>query len=230
MAARLRKRAIKPRKKVRKNSSIAKKVRKVGPIAKIVKKPLTMEERKKKMRKDILRIARRYEEMRLYDDAITFYKKLGKHADVERLTDIKNNIYIEKAREFERQDKHEDALRLYENLKMTEDMDRIKRLLGKKTTAVTSTPKSTASETIIEQEVDTPQEFEEIADEPSVSSIEEEQEQSIQRSLDAPEAHEKTKNASDTPKKMFNICPYCGEELNLPKSPKFCPYCTEALA
>lgn len=27
--------------------------------------------------------------------------------------------------------------------------------------------------------------------------------------------------------KTFNICPYCGEELNLPKQPKFCPYCRE---
>jgi len=30
-------------------------------------------------------------------------------------------------------------------------------------------------------------------------------------------------------KKKFSICPYCGEELNLPKQPKFCPYCREAL-
>ncbi len=27
----------------------------------------------------------------------------------------------------------------------------------------------------------------------------------------------------------FNICPYCGKELNLPKTPNFCPYCKEKL-
>jgi len=27
----------------------------------------------------------------------------------------------------------------------------------------------------------------------------------------------------------FKICPYCGEELNFPKPPKFCPYCKEQL-
>ena len=27
--------------------------------------------------------------------------------------------------------------------------------------------------------------------------------------------------------KIFKICPYCGEELNLPKKPNFCPYCKE---
>ena len=29
--------------------------------------------------------------------------------------------------------------------------------------------------------------------------------------------------------KPFTKCPYCGEELNLPKTPKFCPYCGEQL-
>lgn len=29
--------------------------------------------------------------------------------------------------------------------------------------------------------------------------------------------------------KTFSRCPYCGEELNLPKPPKFCPYCSEQL-
>jgi hypothetical protein len=29
--------------------------------------------------------------------------------------------------------------------------------------------------------------------------------------------------------KTFSICPYCGEELNLPKTPKYCPYCREMM-
>jgi hypothetical protein len=32
-----------------------------------------------------------------------------------------------------------------------------------------------------------------------------------------------------TAKKTFAACPYCGEKLNLPKTPKFCPYCSEQL-
>jgi membrane protease subunit (stomatin/prohibitin family) len=27
----------------------------------------------------------------------------------------------------------------------------------------------------------------------------------------------------------FSICPYCGKDLNLPKTPRFCPYCKERL-
>jgi membrane protease subunit (stomatin/prohibitin family) len=30
--------------------------------------------------------------------------------------------------------------------------------------------------------------------------------------------------------KAFSKCPYCGEALNLPKTPKFCPYCAEQLS
>ena len=30
--------------------------------------------------------------------------------------------------------------------------------------------------------------------------------------------------------KSFSRCPYCGEELNLPRTPKFCPYCAEQLS
>lgn len=29
--------------------------------------------------------------------------------------------------------------------------------------------------------------------------------------------------------KPFTICPYCGEALDLPKTPKYCPYCKEQL-
>ena len=27
----------------------------------------------------------------------------------------------------------------------------------------------------------------------------------------------------------FTVCPFCGKELNLPKTPSFCPYCGELL-
>jgi len=30
-------------------------------------------------------------------------------------------------------------------------------------------------------------------------------------------------------RKSISICPYCGEELNFPKTPKFCPYCREKI-
>lgn len=39
--------------------------------------------------------------------------------------------------------------------------------------------------------------------------------------------HRSTVNANKP--KPFNVCPYCGETLNLKKTPRFCPYCGEGL-
>lgn len=33
----------------------------------------------------------------------------------------------------------------------------------------------------------------------------------------------------DSEQTNFKVCPYCGKELNIPKTPKFCPYCKEQL-
>jgi hypothetical protein len=41
---------------------------------------------------------------------------------------------------------------------------------------------------------------------------------------------DKTEGAQKPGQKKFSICPFCGEELNLPKQPKFCPYCKEAFS
>ncbi|MCJ7571492.1 MAG: SPFH domain-containing protein [Candidatus Thermoplasmatota archaeon] len=43
-----------------------------------------------------------------------------------------------------------------------------------------------------------------------------------------PATEQKTKEPLEKKEKgTFNICPYCGKDLNLPKTPKFCPYCKE---
>jgi hypothetical protein len=38
---------------------------------------------------------------------------------------------------------------------------------------------------------------------------------------DIPVRKPKTKDAA------FKVCPYCAEDIDLPKPPKFCPYCRE---
>jgi rubrerythrin len=54
----------------------------------------------------------------------------------------------------------------------------------------------------------------------------------LEASRDIVKAAEKETGASsgESSTKKFNMCPFCGEELNLPKQPKFCPYCKEAFA
>ena len=112
--------------------TISKKKKKRSTSENIVKKPLSEEERKKKIQDDLINIAKRYERMLLYDDAIKYYKKLGMTEDIDRLMKTKEETYINKAREFEAQHQYEDALRLYENLKRTEDVERLNKLLGKR--------------------------------------------------------------------------------------------------
>ena len=36
-------------------------------------------------------------------------------------------------------------------------------------------------------------------------------------------------NIGNSSNKPFSKCPYCGEGLNLPKTPKFCPHCGEQM-
>ena len=36
-------------------------------------------------------------------------------------------------------------------------------------------------------------------------------------------------NIGNSSEKSFSKCPYCGESLNLPKTPKFCPHCGEQM-
>ena len=37
-------------------------------------------------------------------------------------------------------------------------------------------------------------------------------------------------NIGESSQKQFSICPYCGEDLNFKKTPKFCPYCREEIS
>ncbi len=171
----------------------AKKIKKVKKIKKrkeqnkiINKKPYSTEERSEKLRQDKLVIARRYEKMRLFDDAIKYYKALGLSEDIKRVSNIKMDVYLPKAREFEAKKEYEDAARLFENLKLEEDFKRVQSLMGEEESGLEPLPDDG---------------------------------EKISNTL-------KIDNKKNN--KQFQICPYCGEELNLPKTPNFCPYCKEA--
>jgi len=201
-------------------------IKKQAAPAKIEKKPLTPEEREKELQKDLLRIARRYEEMRLFDEAIKYYKKLGMTDDVERIESIKNEIYLKKARDFEAEQKYEDALRLYENLKMTEDIDRINRLLGNTEVIEERVPQQQVSITEPSDELAALEHAMGDIDSPPVDTL---GDQMMRAEPALEEIKSEAVNTREDPKKTFKICPYCGEELNLPKKPNFCPYCKERL-
>lgn len=212
--------------------------KKPGKVEKIEKKPLSPKEREDKLRKDRIKIAKRYEEMRLFDEAIKYYKKLGLSDDVKRVSKIKRDIYVKKAQEYESQEKYKDAARLYENLKMKEDLDRVKKIIGEDD--YNEEPAEDISTKIGERKTKSKEQDIEIDPETTDLQISQELNEAEDdfEVLSEPDSHTmqaeevpvdsiKTTAASE-PKKIFKICPYCGEELNLPKKPNFCPYCEES--
>lgn len=205
-------------------------------IKEIGKQELTPEEREAKLRKDRIKIAKRYEEMRLYDEAINYYKKLDLPSDVERVTQIKNEIYRSKAQEFESKGKLEDAARLYENLKMMRDLNRVKKLMGEEDyiyeEEADSGQEPTTVSTLENRDIDLNQDssITTSVDDAIDDALEDEGGETIDLETvveqDVIQPDETVINKGE--KKIFKICPYCGQELNLPKKPNFCPYCKEA--
>ncbi len=186
-------------------------------------------QREKKLHQDRLKLAKHYEKLKLYDESIKYYKLLEQDDEVKRVTEIKFNTYLPKAKEFEAQGSYEDAIRLYDQLNMIDEVNRIKSKMGKP---------PASSEPIPEESQDDPEpddddlldDYEEIDfqdegdiewDAPNVAISEPE------FIDDEPEPEKVPKQTGKSKRKPFSICPYCGEELNLPKQPNFCPFCKE---
>jgi tetratricopeptide (TPR) repeat protein len=207
----------------RKRPRKKKKLKKEYKAAKQVK-------REKLLHQDRLKLAKHYEKLKLYDDAIKYYKLLKMEDEVKRLSEIKFNRYLPKAKEFESQGSYEDAIRLFEQLNMIDDVNRIKAKIGKPT----SNPETGSDEPDTEPGQD---DEEEILDDLDVIDFKEEDDIEWDKPnvfKSEPEfineqngSEEVKKKGSKQSGKTFTICPYCGEELNLPKQPNFCPYCKE---
>ena len=226
-----------PKKLKVKSKKVTRLKKRQEPVQKIEKKPLSPEERAEKLRKDRLKIAKRYEEMKLYDDALKYYKKLGMAEDVKRILQLKKEVYITKAQEFEAEGKYKDARRLYENLKMGEEVERLSRLIDAEelgVEAVAGDVEVEAEAEVVSAEEDDYTEAESEAEgimsaQVAADSSEEIDFEDAGADIDQEEVSEviETGVTPVTKKKIFKICPYCAEELNLPKKPNFCPYCKE---
>jgi tetratricopeptide (TPR) repeat protein len=179
---------------------------------------------------DRLKYAKHYEELKLYDDAIKYYKLLKMEDEVKRLSEVKVKTYLPKAKEYEAQGSYKDAIRLFEQLNMIDDVNRIKAKIGEPTSNPNAGSDEPDTEPVQDEEEDISDgldgiEFKEEEDiewdKPNVfkSELEFEDEQNG--------SEKAVKKVSKRSGKLFSICPYCGEELNLPKQPNFCPYCKE---
>ena len=220
-------------------------------------KPISREER---IRRDKIKLAKRYEAIKLFDESIKYYKQLGMEDEVKRVSVKKTQLYQAKAHEFEEGGRYAEAAELYDRLNMLDKAQKLRDKAGVKQPQTfdfddksefedldsdTRGPQSTKSlrwempnvemDTVGQEEleVESVDEDTPLASKPAESAdrdVDEQMVASVSPNIEWKPEDEgiKTKSSDkDSQNKAFSICPYCGEELNLPKQPKFCPFCRE---
>jgi len=173
-------------------------------------------EREEKLRKDRLESAKRYEAMRLYEDAVKYYKMANAEDEACRVQQIMEDLYLKKAQEFEVQHRMDEAAHLYDILKMRDDASRCR---GKST--VPTVPELDPLDTDVDAvKVFKPMNNPDMAlTNPETSPYISAGQEQVAKELPVRKPKEEDK--------VFTFCPYCGEEMSLPKQPKYCPFCRE---
>ncbi len=173
-------------------------------------------ERNEKIRKDRLESAKRYESLRLYEDAIKYFTMAGELEEAERVRGVMEGLYLKKAQEFEASGSMDEAAHLYDILKMKEDAARCRSQssVPKMPNLEEEEPTSGAIGAFIP--MNNPNLS--VTNPDTSPYIAAGQEQAVK---EMPVKKPKEKD------KAFAFCPYCGEDIDLPKPPKFCPYCRE---
>jgi hypothetical protein len=172
-------------------------------------------EREEKIRKDRIESAKRYESLRLYEDAVKYYTMAGELEEAERVRGIMEKLYLKKAKEFEAKGGMDEAAHLYDILKMKEDAARCRSqsTIPKMPQIDDEEPTSGAIAA-----------FRPMND-PSIAITDPDQSPYIAAGQE--HAQEVPVKKPKEKQKAFSVCPYCGEDIDLPKPPKFCPYCRE---
>ena len=171
--------------------------------------------REEKIKKDRIESAKRYESLRLYEDAVKYYTMAEELDEAERVRGIMEDLYLKKAKEFEASGRMDEAAHLFDILKMKDDATRCR--------SQSTVPK-------------VPQLDEEEPSEGAISAFRPMNDPDIALTDpdQSPYIAAGQEHAQDVPvkkpkekQKAFSVCPYCGEDIDLPKPPKFCPYCRE---
>jgi hypothetical protein len=173
--------------------------------------------REEQMRRDRIESAKRYESLKLYDEAIKYYKMAGEEAEATRIQCIMNELYVAKAKEFELAGQFEEAANLYDILKMKDDYQRCK---SKSEVKMPSLDVQAGDDVAVSafRAMNNPALLVDPKTSPYIAAAHEHNEQ-LNKEIPVKKPKDELK--------AFTICPYCGEEINLPKQPKFCPYCRE---
>ena len=175
-----------------------------------------------------LQIAQSYKNSSQYDKAIEIYKEYNMLGDVKRLESL---ISLPQAKKYENAGRYEEAIKIYKKLGKQADVRRLGRLkdLNKAKNFETALNFDKAIEIYeqyemwkeagrcrkLRQQHTTPNSKIEIGKLNQSTRI---SDSVIQRS-----------SIGGISRSKISICPYCGEELNFPETPRFCPYCRKQI-
>lgn len=181
-----------------------------------------------RLRRDRIDIARRYEKMRLFKEAIIYFRKAGEEAEAVRVENDMRSSYSRNAAEMESRGEYRKAYELYKIIEDTENVRRLEQQHGFGQEKM-NPPAQPGGPMTGPQLWSRPN-----ADGDSIDLLESdvptEKTPQMRRGSRVPV------DASDRPSmnkvpvqkdEPFRVCPYCGKALNLPKRPRFCPFCEE---
>jgi len=215
--------------------------------------------REEVIRQDKIKLAKRYEKINLFDEAIKYFRQAGLEDEARRVDEKKVKLYSAKAKEFEELGKYDEAAELYDRIDMPERAAKLREKGGSRPYRTLDLDLAVSGEDNSEIFQEQPQHSKSLrwempnvdmeaigkksGDKPAIrhltkpgrsggdSQPADDMSIPLEASRDLVTEAEKEESKPGTggsDKKKFSICPFCGEELNLPKQPRFCPYCKEA--
>ena len=193
--------------------------------------------------------AKKYENTSKYDKAIEIYKGYFMSEDVRRLEKIIQEQEIQVAKNHEIASQYIEAIEIYKMYKMWEDVARVEKL----TEEIQREEEQRKQEELKRQDLTQAKNYEialryenaieiydkyEMWEDAGRCRRLQQQQKSPQTKVEIGAIDQSTKISDSviqrssigrSPRKRIQICPYCGEELNFPDTPRFCPYCRKQI-
>jgi len=209
-----------------------------------------------KKRRDLKITAKQYENTSRYDDAIKIYDKYKMKKDVMRCQRLVKQNIREREEEKKRQEleiaknymialRYDEAIRIFEKYEMRKDVMRCQRLARQKTIERKKEKKRQELKKANNYELalrfgDAIEIYEkyEMWEEAGRCRRLQRKEKTPQTKVEIGKIDQSTRvsdsviqrsSIGGNTQKKIQICPYCGEELNFPETPRYCPYCRKQI-
>jgi len=193
--------------------------------------------------------AKKYEDMGKYDEAIKIFKGYFMSEDVRRLKNIIQEQEIREAKKLESTLRYIEAIKIYKKYKMWEDVERVEKIIvenqreeeRRKQQELKRQDLLQAKNYEIALKYDEAikiyDKYEMWEDAGLCRRLQQQQKypqtkvdiQNIDQSTRISDSVVQRSTVGSSRRKRIQICPYCGEELNFPETPRYCPYCRKQI-